>query len=472
MKKSKETLLFSIIYNFVGFFVQKFFTFFYHVVISRVLDKEKYGIFSFAMNIGQYASLIADLGLSQTNKYYVAKTKGDKRIISTIFYLKIFLLLFSSSIILILSYLFLNQYWDYIFLSLIYFFFFDMIYFFVNVLSSLKLFKDVNKILSLFTFLRVTFSIAVVIITYSLFGLFFAMILSSLIFFIYLVYYFKDYLSLKYFNRSKIKEFFDFGKYSGIINFSNLVYSLVDNTILGIFLSPVFVGFYSIASRLYSVTSNILNTVISTVFPYVVDWINKGEINKIKKIHDYFVNYVLFFSIPLSVILFFKSYSIILIIFGNQYLGAAIILQFLSLIIIKAPFEFLYVNLVIAKGDIKYVAKITTITAFLNIPLDILFVYLFGYVGVAISTLLLEYVRIYLFYIYIKREFGLEINLHSLIKQFLSGFVFLIFVLITIPLSFPIDIIIPGVFYILYFHFFVMDLFKILKEIKNKLNIE
>ncbi len=472
MKKSKENLLLSMIYNFIGFFIQKFFTFFYHVVISRVLDKEKYGIFSFVMNIAQYASLIADLGLSQTNKYYVAKTKGDKKIVSTIFYLKIFLLLLSSLIILILSYLFLNQYWIFIFLSLIYFFFFDMIVFFINIFSSLKNFKNANKLMMSFTATRVISSIIAVIITYSLFGLFFAMILSGLIFFVYLVCYFRNYLNPKYFDRSKIKEFFDFGKYSGIVNFSNLIYSLVDNTILGIFLSPVFVGFYSIASKLYTVSSSILSTIISTVFPYVVDWINKGEVNKIKKIHDYFVNYVLFFSVPLSIILFFKSHSIISIIFGNQYSGAAIVLQVLSLIIIKAPFDFLYVNLVIAKGDIKYVAKITAITALLNIPLDIIFVYLFGYIGVALSTLLLEYVRIYLFYKYIKREFGLGLNLYSLLKQFLAGFIFLIFVLITMPLPFPTDIIIPGTFYVIYFHFFVMNIFKILKEIKNKLKIE
>ena len=168
--------------------------------------------------------------------------------------------------------------------------------------------------------------------------------------------------------------------------------------------------------------------------------------------------------------MFFKAGSLVSIIFGNQYVESAIALQVLSLIIIISPFVFLYTNIVLAKGDIKYIAKVTVLTAVLNIPLDIIFVYFFGYVGVAISTLLLQYFRFYLFYIYVKKEFRLEIKINSLIKQVFSGTVFLIFVLITMPLPFPIDIVIPGIFYMLYFHFFVMDIFKIFKIIKKRIS--
>jgi len=182
------------------------------------------------------------------------------------------------------------------------------------------------------------------------------------------------------------------------------------------------VGIYGIAFALSLQGDFFRNVIAIALFPIAIKTFNlspnKYNIKKILSISG------LFFMGVLLLCTFFSFYveELIIILFGKDYAESGIILSVLifyyALTFATIPFT----TILQAIGEERYLLINATITALINIPLNYVFYHKFGLIGIAYSTLIVNFfgslfVILITIYILKKHALGLsKINLDSLSK--------------------------------------------------------
>ncbi len=255
------------------------------------------------------------------------------------------------------------------------------------------------------------------------------------------------------------------------------VYFQVDQIVISVMKNAQDVGFYSAPFKIIIFFLFIPRILVRISRPFMYKLFYDG-LDKYKRINIFFHRYYSAIGIPLGILTVLLAQPIILFLFKEQYSASIPVLRVFGWFLM-----FYFISVASSQSlttllKQKTLTKIQAITVILNLILDIIFVYYFGFIGAAYATLIVQIIASGL-YIYYDAKY-MEEKIMNIIKPLFSitaaGIAMAIF---TYILRSKVEFIILGILsclvYILFlfiFRFFNEYDIKLVRQIINKRNKE
>jgi len=357
--------------------------------ITRIFGPDGYGVLNFLQSFVAYFAVISDYGIGIIAPGLLSSEKNNHSKFSIIFhsilFIKIILSFVSFFLILLISYfshdlklntnliiiiflgsVFLNNiYPGYFFQAIERMKYLAYINILIKFLSVLALFVFVNsqKDLSIYLWIN-TISIGVS----SILGLF-------------LVYY-KFGLS---FVMPSIESILDIFKKSTFSFFSVLCTNAYTIS------NFIFLGFYSGPYRIMYYFISFIFLLGQALYPKMAI-LSKSSINEGYKIVKKSFIYVLPFLVVISVIIFFNSKKIVLLLIGYEYLESYKALKIISIVpVFIFVSNMIGIQIILASNNLKLFLVITFLGLVLNLISNFFITINYGYVGASITFLITEF---------------------------------------------------------------------------------
>lgn len=397
-----KKVLNNIVFSFGAQIFAKLSTAVLTIFIARKLGAEIYGTYSFATSLLALFSLLPDLGVST----FLTRNIARKPVNKDIYYVNSFVikivLLISSLILINIVILFLK-----------------VSIFQKNIIIMLLIPMLINSLSGFYSGFTNGFqamkygAIGCIIertivvlsgITYlylggSLQGFIVISILGSVIqlgyFYLITSTKFKINFKINKINVKVIKKTFIHAIPLGITAYVILFYYKIDTVLLGIMKGNHEVAYYSAAYMLVNFLSFIPSTLMSVFFPILSSQhkVNRKQYEKtVVEVYKLLIN----ISFPISLIIFAIAPKIILIFFGNGFRNSVAPLQILIWSIAIMFFNSFIGNLAVIEGKAFSITIIVTITAILNLVLNIIFIPYFSYLGSSAITVISELISLIL----------------------------------------------------------------------------
>lgn len=169
----------------------------------------------------------------------------------------------------------------------------------------------------------------------------------------------------------------------GIIN---TVAVKIDVLMLSFLTASRDVGIYSVAQTFNNEGLILRNTAAMAFFPIAVKLFHSGTV-RARTLLKY--SFVLFFAVLVGcVVLSFFAPNIVVLFFGDKYAASGQIFRYLLFCLPAAFFMLPFTTALQATHNEQLLLIVFAIAAALNVPLNILFFYEFGLIGIAYSTLI------------------------------------------------------------------------------------
>ncbi|MDY6866143.1 MAG: flippase [Halobacteriota archaeon] len=371
------------------------------VLLARLLSPEDYGLFYLALSVGFLLLTFTDPGINATLIRYVSHAIGNneeklaRSYFKYLFRFNLLLTLFVSITLIILAEPLAVYVFDkpslYLPLVVVGFFvlFTSLRNFFRCAFIAFHEFKYNMVNFISYECLRLVTIPAFIFLGYAVFGAIMGVCLSSLGALLVLIYFLlkKHPFLLKGavldIDRKKILKFLGFLTIGSI---SGVIFAYVDSIMIGIFLPAESVGFYRIGFNIVFAVAGLISiaNVLFPVFTQLESIELRNAFNRVFK-------YSMTFSIPFAFGLIFISENLVKLVFGIEYLPAALPMQFLSLIILIATTSGLFINILNAKEKPKYTAAITIVSMSMNVLLNYFMILEYGVMGAAMATVISRY---------------------------------------------------------------------------------
>ena len=414
--------------------------FLWTIIIARYLGVSDYGIVSFAISFTALIGIFLDFGISTYITREIAKDRNlVSKVVNNIFYFKIILsviLFFLSALIL---YVLGNSSLT-IAVTLIFFIevvFMSMAFFFNGVFQAFEelKFQSIANILNSGLLLCgiliiVGFNLGVI-----------AVAVSYVIgFFAYFLYMFLTYLKRFSFPQFEldlpfIKSIVVNSIPFGLTNFFYTIYFSIDIVMLSYLVGDYATGLYKSAYNIINIFAALLPIYQGVFFPVMSKFFKHSQ-DLLKVSYELSVKYLLLFTLPLSVGVFFYAEPILNLIYTNQYSLATTPVQILIWTV-----SFLFINgaastLLNAVDREVIVTKIYIAAAIFNVILNFILIPLYSYDGAAIATVLSEVlITILTLYYIFQTDFKLDIGLLKTVIKLIIATIILAIVLYLINVS-------------------------------------
>ena len=198
-------------------------------------------------------------------------------------------------------------------------------------------------------------------------------------------------------------------------NIANLIYVNSDITILGLMKSNYIVGIYNTSSRIYLILRNGLIAVLAVAVPRLAMLYGKKKIKEYKNILESLINVLILITLPIMFGLYMLGKQVILIIAGSHFLRSVSSLRILTIAYIFIVLSEVLTECVLipAKKE-KYILYSMSISASINILLNILLIPSFSENAAAFSTVLSELLMLIINFHYSKPLLKGMINFYSM----------------------------------------------------------
>ncbi|QGX67503.1 oligosaccharide flippase family protein (plasmid) [Lactiplantibacillus plantarum] len=391
--------------------------------VSRILGANGLGIYSFSNSIISYFLLLSGLGISTYAIREGAKYRENKENISffasQIFSINIFSMIFSYSLLFLSLILFpklhlysvcilifsLQIFFTTIGTEWIYTIFEDYTYITIrsilfNILSIFMLFLFVKGKNDYLIYAAIT-------------------VLASAGSNILNFFHAKTFCNIRFtFN-------YDFWKHIKPIiiifasNLAILIFVNSDVTILGIMKSTYTIGIYTVAVKIYSVLKTVLSAALIVTVPRLAALYGEKKKNQYEKTASDIFNFLIFSTFPAMTGLFMISSNVIIILSGKSFLPADVSLKLLSIALIFSISGWFYSECVLIPAKLEKIVLIsTTISAVVNIVLNIVLIPFYSENAAAFSTVIAEAINMIIMVTYgknIVKIKGIKRNLIAVI---------------------------------------------------------
>ncbi len=407
LNKSLFILAKGSIIVFIGVFLSKILTYLYKVIIARNFGPESYGLFSLGTIILTIFATFASLGLSEGILRYASLYNNLKNLkkIKPLFTFSIKFSFISSIIFTIIMFssakfisitLFHNPmliaYLQYFSLAL------PLILFSNIFLSIIKANQQILKYTFIINILQNALRL-IGILLLVLIGLKSnAIIGAHIIGLIALIIgsylgtrtYIKKIISQKeLLSKERSGLINDFISYSWPIIFVGFIGSVlywIDSLVIGSLIDTASVGIYSSAFTIVSLLGIAPELFMQLFLPMILKEYSHGRIKIIDQISKQVSKWIGLLNIPAFTLMIIFPESVLLFLFGPQYLGATDSLRILAIGGFFSSFISLPTNLLSMKGKSKSILVTLLIASILNLFLSIWFVSKYGMIGAAIAT--------------------------------------------------------------------------------------
>jgi O-antigen/teichoic acid export membrane protein len=393
-KYSKHKIIcFSFLWRALQIFGKQGITFLIFIFCAKLLTPYDFGIYNYILAVVFFLIIFGDFGISTATSKYVAEFNAtDKSKLKLVLFNSLIIILALGSIVTILTLVFgerfLGDKFYYIVYALPLLFLAPITSLYDGIFRGLRRFKELAIIsLSVGGFSLVF--VYLLIVNYGLIGALFAQVLFYLL--LTLV------LSLRYGNlclkidKVLIKKIFSYSLVVGLTSVGYYLYSRFDVLVLGHFnyIAEInYFEFFAKISILVTTSFSILGTVIAPNITFLSANNNKREI--LVKFKKYFL-----FSFVLGVLISVAIYILLPIIMKYYFkeLFNQELLKIFDILVWTLPFSALSglvsQGFMISTGNAK-IGLLTIPFGVLNVFLAIAMIKLFGFIGVAYSSILVS----------------------------------------------------------------------------------
>jgi O-antigen/teichoic acid export membrane protein len=418
-------------FRFIGNVLSVLLAFFSSVLVARILGRNDYGILSITLTILNTALLFSDLGVSQTTTYFIPKLGKDKAklkyFLSKMLSIKILITIFTAFLIFIFSeniaVFFKIEELRYVLkifsFTFILYALFNYFYSVFQGFENIKYCMYQDIALSIAKFIPLIF---VLIIADKLSGATIGyLLLYTFVLFFTLLLFFKAH----YITGIKEKKFFsdEIKKYA-FFTFTFLILAfIISNSItlfLGYFKNPAEVSYFTISQTIGSAINFVPAALSYALFPSISRLLEEKKKRELQNALNKIIRYCIIISIPASLVIFMLSKSIILFVYGSDFVLAdnALKVTAIAFLIIGSTN---WLNALFAGyGKMKLLSKILSILALITILSSLLLIPLFASVGASLVLVINEITFMLLsYYLLIKPE-KLRIDKKIIIKSIIS----------------------------------------------------
>ena len=182
---------------------------------------------------------------------------------------------------------------------------------------------------------------------------------------------------------------------SSVIFFANslavTIYVSADTTMLGWMKGEYYVGIYAVAVKVYNIIKTILAALYVVTIPRLSYYAGNNQMESFKKLYSKLITYLSLIVLPCIAGLVCLSEDIVVILSGEEYIESVLALQILSIGLMFAVFGGVVTNCLNIPLKREMInLKATSISAVLNIVLNIFFIKYFYHNGAAITTVISE----------------------------------------------------------------------------------
>lgn len=251
--------------------------------------------------------------------------------------------------------------------------------------------------------LRFLLQFSLILLGYTLAGLFFGQILS-LIGAALVGVYVSD-LQIRRPSWFHARQLLDFAKYTWMNQIKGRSFSWMDILILGVFVESSLVGIYEVSWTLASVLILVSQSVQQTLFPELSELGVDQEYAKVRHFLEEGLVFVGIFAIPGlfgSLVIGEDLLMIYRPIFGQ---GQPVLLLLIVARLVDAYASQL-INVIAAVDYPEFVFRVGVMFTVVNIGLNLLLIWYFGWIGAAVATCLATVVELVLGYVYLSKIIG------------------------------------------------------------------
>lgn len=370
--------------------------------ISRVLGVSNIGIVSFVDNIINYFVLFATLGASTIGTREIAKCKGDKEKVNSVFSNLILIYTIYTLIVILIYYFAVNNIYKLkIYKELFYIGSAKLIFsvFLIEWLyKGLENFKYITTrsilikviyLISIFVFVRnvTDYKIYFVLTTLSV-------VLNSLI----NIVYSRNVVKIT-FKEINLKPYFKHSILLGSYSVLTSMYTTFNVMYLGFVTDTTQVGYYWAAIKVYSIILGFYTAFTGAIMPRMTSLLASGSIDSFKSIINKSFDLLFILCPPIIIISIIHAPQIINILSGAEFDGAVLPMQIVMILVfIVGVAQILAIQVLIPMKRDKIILNASFVGASISIISNIILVERLGAVGSAIVLLLCEFL-VTIFYI-------------------------------------------------------------------------
>lgn len=178
-------------------------------------------------------------------------------------------------------------------------------------------------------------------------------------------------------------------------NIASYIYANSDITILGVLTDDKTVACYSVAVKIYTLTKQLINAFLLVALPRFTKEVAYGNNGRVNEQLNTMFSFLLIIIGPAMAGLFCLSETVIMLIAGSSYIQAVNMLKILSISLIFATIACFYINLIMLPNMLeKKILLAMSISACINILLNIVFIPKFGADIAAVTTVISEMVLV------------------------------------------------------------------------------
>ena len=443
------------------------------VVLARYLGAEEYGKYAFMMWFITLAVLLANFGIGEMTKRFVAESIGQqnirtrKGIIQLAFIARGAISLLVSVLIIILSgYLarLFNMPDDQILFIIVGagLFPYMLIFTVINIFAGFQKYEystwlefliSPSRLVLVIVFMLLGFGISEILVMYMsvwvagiLFGLFLANRLEPL----------RGLLVPSLLTPALKKDALKYALAAmGILGVDYFLWQNAEVMFLKAFGPVVEVAYYNVAYRIPSVVVVIIPFVFGQVLlPAVSEQFGKWDMEKIKKIYVTAARILMVLSFPLATVGIALSEPIIILLFGSEYAPAIILMQIVFLPFAIRGLSFAVSSIIYGIKEPGYLLKIGVILVVTTIGLNLWLIPEHGALGAAIASSIPRLIALPIYIIFVSRKIAtpwpmgdtLKIAIASVGAGLVAFFIqyYLDSALISLCICLPISIVVFG----------------------------
>ena len=173
-----------------------------------------------------------------------------------------------------------------------------------------------------------------------------------------------------------------------VTNAANILYKRVDILLVGFFLTPLAVAYYTLARQLSDFMIAPADALGFTISPSYGEYKAKDDTQRAAEIYEVAFEHTILFYIPAAVGLVLVAEPAVEYVFGEDYLGAVPVIQVLSIFIVLQALDKITNDGLDYLGRAKHRAIVKMSTGGLNFGLNLVLIPTIGVVGAAISTVI------------------------------------------------------------------------------------
>jgi len=197
--------------------------------------------------------------------------------------------------------------------------------------------------------------------------------------------------------------------YLVVVNLAIEIYSLVDVTMLSMFCDNDTVAFYSYGIKIYKILLQVVNTFTMVLVPRIALYYKEKNIKEFNSLLTKTLKIIIIITIPMIIGINFTSSYLITMIYGEQYIRSAKVLNIVATILLISPIGYLLGSrvLLVTNNEKKMVIPVS-IGAICNVIGNYFLINKYKELGAATASVFSEFMVMAIYVILGKKYFKLN----------------------------------------------------------------